>query len=211
MYVLSKFMLKNHSNFFRYILLLAGDIELNSGPVRQTCTICSKPVNKRSLFCINCNIATHKRCIEISVPDASKYKCHKCEAPTQNHNPKLFPFSNVYELGDLNNSINTQPNEENDDNEIWQPLKKSGLLMIHLNINSILNKIHELRLIAQKSNPSIGITESKLDDSVLNSEVNIDGYTLYRSDRTRNGIGVKERQNFSKDTENIFVDKKFIF
>ena len=51
---------------------------------------------------------------------------------------------------------------------------------------------------------------------VLNSEVNIDGYALYRSDRTRNGggvlmyvnncIGVKERQNFSKDTENIFVD-----
>ena len=39
---------------------------------------------------------------------------------------------------------------------------------------------------------------------------------MYRSDRTRNGggvlmyvnncIGVKERQNFSKDTENIFVD-----
>ena len=109
--------------------------------MRQTCTICSKPVNKRSLFCINCNIATHKRCIEIPVPDASKCKCHECEAPTQNHNPNLFPFSklesNVNELGDLNNSINTQPNEENDDNEIWQPLKKSGLLMIHLNINSI--------------------------------------------------------------------------
>ena len=81
----------------------------------------------------------------------------------------------------------------------------------------MVNKIHELRLIAQKSNPTIiGITESKLDNSVLNSEVDIEGYTIFRSDRTRNGggvikyvntnVGVKERVNFSNEIENVFVD-----
>ena len=58
MYALSKLKLKNHSQFFRYIMLLSGDIELNPGPIRQPCSICSKLVNKRSLFCLNCNLAT---------------------------------------------------------------------------------------------------------------------------------------------------------
>ena len=52
---------------------------------------------------------------------------------------------------------------------------------------------------------------SKLDHTFLNSEVDIDGYTLFRCDRTRNGggvimyvnnrVGVKERIDFSKDIE----------
>ena len=100
-------------------------------------------------------------------------------------------------------------------------IKKRGLHMIHLNINSLLNKIHELRFIAQKSNPTIiGITESKLDDTVLNSEVSIEGYTLFRSDQMRNGggvimyvnnfVGVKERKNSilnstSFDAQEVFI------
>ena len=155
--------------------------------------------------------------MEISVPDISKYKCQQCQISTQNYDPTLFPFSEVKEFDNLNNSANIKPDEKIEDINIWQPFQKKGLHMIHLNINSLLNKIHELRFIAQKSNPTIiGITESKLDDTVLNSEVSIEGYTLFRSDRTRNGggvimyvnncVGVKERKNFSKDIENVFVD-----
>ena len=90
-------------------------------------------------------------------------------------------------------------------------------LIFALNINSVLSKIDELRIIANKSKASvIGITESKLDKTVLDGEINIDGYELVRSDRNRHGGGVacyirndisfNVRGDFSNEIENIFLD-----
>ena len=74
---------------------------------------------------------------------------------------------------------------------MWNPFKKRGLHFLHLNIYSLLPKIDELRLIAKNSNAAIiGIAESKLDKTVLDNEVKIDGYELKRSDRNRQGGGV---------------------
>ena len=92
-----------------------------------------------------------------------------------------------------------------------------GLHFLHLNINSLLPKIDELRLIAKYSNAAvIGITESKLDGTISDSEVKNDGYELKRSDRNRQGGGVacyirkdlsfNLREHFSADLENIFLD-----
>ena len=73
----------------------------------------------------------------------------------------------------------------------WKVFNKRGLHLIHLNINSILSKINELRVIAKKSRASvIGIAELKLDKTVLDEEIIIDGYELARSDRNRQGGGV---------------------
>ena len=99
----------------------------------------------------------------------------------------------------------------------WKLFNKRGLHFIHLNINSVLSKIDELRIIANKSKASgIGITESKLDKTVLDGEINIDGYELVRSDRNRHGGGVvcyiqndisfNVRGDFSNEIENIFLD-----
>ena len=62
----------------------------------------------------------------------------------------------------------------------------------------------------------IGLSESKLDDSVLTSEIHIVGYNLLRCDRNRHGRGVacyirSELSHnviayFPKDTENIFFE-----
>ena len=55
--------------------------------------------------------------------------------------------------------------------------RKKGLHSLHLNIDSLLSKIDELSLIAQKANATvIGISETKLDRSALDSEVKICGY-----------------------------------
>ena len=44
----------------------------------------------------------------------------------------------------------------------------------NININSVLPKLEELKLIASKSNAAvIGISESKIDETVLNSEIQI--------------------------------------
>lgn len=76
-------------------------------------------------------------------------------------------------------------------NEDWNVFKKRGFHMAHVNINSLLPKIDELRAIAFSTKIAIiGITESKLDNTVTDSEVSIEGYNLLRCDRNRHGGGV---------------------
>ena len=87
-----------------------------------------------------------------------------------------------------------------------------------MNINSLLPKTDELREIARKTRATvIGITESKLDGSVLDREINIDGYELVKSDQNRHGGGVAcyirsdisfnvRGDDFSSEIENIFLD-----
>ena len=69
--------------------------------------------------------------------------------------------------------------------------KKGGLHYVHININSLLPKTDELQYIAKLSEAIIiGISESKLDDSVLSSEIQIENYDLIHSERNRHGGGV---------------------
>ena len=50
----------------------------------------------------------------------------------------------------------------------WNIFKSRGLHFIHLNINCLLPKIEELRIIAKSTNAAIiGISESKLYESVF--------------------------------------------
>ena len=76
------------------------------------------------------------------------------------------------------------------DNDKWNIFKHRGLYFLHLSINSLLPKIYELRHIARLTNPVvIGISESKLDDFVLTSEIQIDEYGLLRCDRNKHRGG----------------------
>ena len=88
---------------------------------------------------------------------------------------------------------------------------------MHLNINGLLNKIDELRYIARSSNAAvIGITETKLDNTVYDSEVTVDGYNIAQNGRDRNGriVACYIRKNIffnrkaciSDNIENIFTD-----
>ena len=99
----------------------------------------------------------------------------------------------------------------------YEIFKRRGMHFLHLNINSILPKIDELRLIAKNVNPSVlGLTETKLHSSVFDEEIKIDGYSLERSDRNRKGGGVacfikddlsyNIREKFSDEIESIVLD-----
>ena len=106
--------------------------------------------------------------------------------------------------GDI--SLNPGPDQV-DTLGIWHPFKKRGLHFLHLNVNSLLPKIDELRHICKLTNAAIiGITETKLDDSILNCEINIDGYDLLRCDRDRHGGGVAcyIRQSINYNVKSIF-------
>ena len=57
------------------------------------------------------------------------------------------------------------------DDKTWKALKTWGLHFCHLNVNSFLSKIDELRDITYYIKPTIlGMTESKLGRSVTNAE-----------------------------------------
>ena len=72
--------------------------------------------------------------------------------------------------------------------EDFEVFNNKGLHFMHLNINGLLNKIDELRYIARSSNAAvIGITETKLDNTVYDSEVTVDSYNIVRNARSRNG------------------------
>ena len=103
------------------------------------------------------------------------------------------------------------------DDKTWEPLKTRGLHFCHLNVNSLFSKIDELRDITNYVKPAIlGISESKLDSSVTNAEVNINGYSIIRNDRNRNGAGVacyirndlcfNFKNIFSNSIEHIFFE-----
>ena len=117
----------------------------------------------------------------------------------------------------LSCDISLNPGPATLKNHSWDIFKKRGLHIIHLNINSLLPKIDEIRHIAKSSNFSvIGLSETKLDDSVFDAEINIEGYTFIRSDRNRHGGGVAcyvkqhltfdVKYYFSNEIENIFID-----
>ena len=121
--------------------------------------------------------------------------------------------------GDI--ELNPGPVDRNQNKkEDFEVLNNKGLHFMHLNINGLLNKIDELRYITRSSNATvIGITETKLGNTVYDSEVTVDGYNIVPNDRNRNGGGIAcyirnniyfNRKNCISDKiENIFIDLLF--
>ena len=107
-------------------------------------------------------------------------------------------------------------NQTSDNNEL-NVFKARGFHFIHININSLFTKIEELCRIAGQSNAAaIGISESKLDNSIFDLEIEIDGYNILHFNRNRQGgwvacyvrndLSFTKRNYFPHDTETIFIE-----
>ena len=60
--------------------------------------------------------------------------------------------------------------------DIYQCFDRKGMHFIHLNIRSLLPKMSEIRIIAQRTKAAvIAMSETWLDPSVQDSEVDIEG------------------------------------
>ena len=57
--------------FSYWLLLIAGDVELNPGPIKYPCTVCNRPVkrNQRGIQCDSCDLWTHANCCSMSVDE----------------------------------------------------------------------------------------------------------------------------------------------
>ena len=85
---------------------------------------------------------------------------------------------------------------------------------MHLNINNLLPKTEELRQIAKLTNAVVlGISESKLDESVLEPEIHIDNYETLRCVRNRHGGGVAcyIRNDLSYNVLSVFLELDNVF
>ena len=83
---------------------------------------------------------------------------------------------------------------------------------LHINVNSLLSKIGELRYIVGHSKPAIlGITGSKLDSSVSDQDVNRSGYSILRGDRNRyvGGTACCVRSDLCFNKRNVSIEKLY--
>ena len=224
LYALTKLKFSKHHSYFKYLLILSGDINLHPGPVKYPCSVCAKLVRKRIISCEKCGLWLHKKCDPtFKLENNSSSICKPCQNKLHDNLYNVwveFPFDDDFFRDKETASFDEKINDDaykTDPVASWKAFNKRGLHLIHLNINSLLSKIDELQEIARKTRATvIGITESKLDGSVLDGEINIDGYKLVRSDRNRHGGGVacyirndisfSVRGDFSSEIENIFLD-----
>ena len=203
---------RTHKSFVRFSLIISADVELNPWPIKNPCTICQGNVSIRGLFCKSCGIGCHKKCTPIACH--TDYICLLCQnvdiPPVDSGNRIDLPFSNISCLDERSGrGTDFTPNvaiQLKDLNHL-KSFQCKGLHFLHINVNSRLPKIDEVKLIANKSNAAIlGISETKLDETVMDSELSIEGYDLIRSDRNRHGGGVacyikKERLTWSSTTK----------
>ena len=86
-----------------------------------------------------------------------------------------------------------------------------------MNVNSLLPKLDEIWYVPARTHAAvIGISESKLDETILLPEIQISNYELLRCDRNRNGggvacyirsdIGYLQKYFFPVYIENIYVE-----
>ena len=69
--------------------------------------------------------------------------------------------------------------------------KAKGIHLTHLNLDTLLPKIDDIRYIVKRTNGTvIGISKPKLYETVLQSEIQISSYELLKCDRNRNGRGI---------------------
>jgi len=179
-----------------WLLLLSGDVELNPGPVyRFPCTVCSKPVknNQRGVQCDRCDLWTHASCggvgsreeyDQLSM-DNTEWLCPSCTWCE-------LPFAESGLPSDTQLSVMGLSNTTPTTGDTLLLECSSTPILCHLNVQSLMSKVDELRaLLSGAKRPVVlGLSETWLDESVLDGEVSIPGYSQYRRDRTSKGGGV---------------------
>jgi exonuclease III len=165
------------------------------------CQTCHTYIREKQhkLVCNKCSDAFHRTCKpKIHPKDFHRIKqdwiCSRCSTPSEaafeDEEFNQLPFHNEHNIEDDPAEYNHEK-PTTDIGPIAAPDFAKGIRIGHLNINSIRNKIDELRIfLMQYSFDVCGITETKLQHQDDSLNYNINGYHLQRFDRTtRQGGG----------------------
>ena len=170
--------------------------------------MCYKSIFSIESIKISCELCNQTQYLYLQLESLGKIRCLK------NHSLylKLILL--------LSSDISLIPGPSRTNHQLTENLKvfkNRRLHFIHFNINSLLSKIDELREIVKTSNATVvGITESKLDDSINNCELCIEGYCIIRLDRNRKGGGIvcyisnkirfNVKNGISNEIKTIFIE-----
>ena len=171
---LSKVHLNKYGSYFKFILLLSGDINLNYGP-------------------------TTTKTIDMLWELPFLWEpFHNCSFSTERMD---YQHDFLHEIS----------------NDTWDIFRKRSMHFIHLNINSLLSKIDEIRFIAKLTNTAgIGLGENTSTIHFLSSELEIEEHDLATSDRrqrgegaacfVKNSISYNQKPNFCINTESNSIE-----
>ena len=157
------------------IIIFKSIIVFSNGiiPLEESLHCNLKLFPNKDFFCIEVLNLMDRICTCETNFDIAIYALLKVKF-TNNSNYAFFKIILML-AGDV--ELNPGPSQNS---TLYNPFKTKGLHFVHLNINSIFQKIDELRAISKNSNATvIGVTESKLDSSILDSEIEIEGYVFF--------------------------------
>lgn len=196
-------------------LLLAGDIEINPGPVKYPCGSCSRPVksNQKAVLCDSCNLWVHNTCSGLSdqmyhiFQNSSNcvWICPNCGIPSFSSSffdssdltsPNSFhPLSDSetsFPVPSNNQTLTSTPSNISKRKNKAPKIKRGKCFkVLNVNINSIRGKTAEVSYLLSSEDIDIALfQETKIDDSISSSEIFPTGYDVYRNDRNLFGGGV---------------------
>ena len=90
-------------------------------------------------------------------------------------------------------SITSHCEEKSDDKQthLASVSKVKGFKIMSLNIYALLKCLNELRILAEQEMPHvIWINETKMDSSISDTDIQIEGYKVVYGDRNKSGGGV---------------------
>ncbi|MGK2940486.1 MAG: reverse transcriptase domain-containing protein [Immundisolibacter sp.] len=191
------------------LALLAGDIEENPGPRKNTtttntnthtCALCTKVIAKNQ-YALLCNASTphwlHKACANIKLAQYStKWTCRNHTQTDQHTQTTLSHTTQQAATAILTHSNSNQAHQQppNTSNTTSKPAQNTHkkpnteIKVIQININGITNKLAELTQLIQDQNADIiTIQETKLTSAAKTPT--IANYTAIRKDRGHNKGG----------------------
>ena len=161
--------LVNTSLTASFFVILAGDVSLNPGPIRDPCVLCAKGcrMNQKAVQCDECDRWFHAKCMNMKNHEyfiasdlTANWSCTDCLFPGP-----LFPNNS-----DCNTHASTASNDLNDP-EIHLI---RGLKIAHLNINKPVNKVEDVReLFSTYAFDVLAWSETWLSSNITDNEISI--------------------------------------
>ena len=173
-----------------WLILLAGDVEANPGPVKFPCTVCQKPVktNQRGVCCDVCDLWTHVNCARLKDEEYRRlsferhleWMCPLCvlgSLPFPDLDNGVLEGTSAHVFPQLVSSITTA-----DQNFSFLP---GSLSYAHLNVQSLAPKLEEIQIFLQRASGHVilGLSETWLGDLFSDLAVSVASYISYRRDR----------------------------
>ena len=126
-------------------------------------------------------------------------------------------FSEVNENNDNENEFMSEGQGTFHDLRVYKCSHAKNILIGYLNINGLLGKFAEFsEILSDDLVDVMGVAETKIDDTVLDSVINIKNYKLYRQDgtRTAHGLAIYVRSDLThcrrRDLERNFGSSQYI-